>query len=475
MNPGTWMLPTAIVAALALATGATLVASRAAATGFNWVVYVAANLIVFIDMIDFAMRLYFRRTCSARNDAGAATETSVTLASRARTPYQRQSHLRPYALVVSVHDAAGELDDFLEAMAPYREHLWVIDDASTDDTALRIRQAGWRCLDGGHNRKKPGAIRALLDHLPPEIETVMVMDPDTSIRDVKRSDLSHLENIILDFQRSGMAAMCPRIAIKEDGLLSRHQSLEYAMAFGLGRFSLADRSITSGIAIYRRDALCSVFNRHSMSVYAEDLENAVILLAAGNRVYYDGRLVVETDGVADWRRWFSQRVGWSYGLIKVYFEHFGEIVRTGCRSFIAGYQFFIYMGVFCLLLQPLKLLALLLLAASALSAVESFLGLNVVPAWASISPIYFLTAYVKYSLLSALALFLVVPRADRRHALPIVPLYFFYAMAQVVPVTIGYANWLALRLAGRRVFKDHYQDETSMRHQNRISKAMEQA
>jgi cellulose synthase/poly-beta-1,6-N-acetylglucosamine synthase-like glycosyltransferase len=303
----------------------------------------------------------------------------------------------------------------------------------------------------------------------------MVIDPDITIREAAADGRAHLESILFDFQQSGMAALCPRIAIKEDGVLGRFQSLEYNMAFDLGRNSLADFCVTSGIAIYRRSALEAVLRRHSLSVYAEDLENSIILLGAGDRVYYDGRLTVETGGVADWRHWFSQRVGWSYGLAKVYCEHFGDVWRTSRRRLFAGYQFLVYLGLFSLALQPFKILSLLLLAASLLNALDGFLGLNAIPPFAAVEPIYFLAVYGKYFLLSIVAFLVAVPRAERAYALPIVPLYFFYALAQVVPVSVGYANWVAVRLANRRLFQDHYQDEVSLRQSKRSTATMENA
>ena len=56
------------------------------------------------------------------------------------------------------------------------------------------------------------------------------------------------------------------------------------------------------------------------------------LLSQGERIYYDGRLVVSTEGPGNVRRWFSQRVGWYYGLLKVYLERFGEIWRISKRT-----------------------------------------------------------------------------------------------------------------------------------------------
>ena len=90
-----------------------------------------------------------------------------------------------------------------------------------------------------------------------------------------------LERFVSDFQQSGAAAACPRIMIEPDGFLARFQAFEYALAFRVGRESLADFSITSGVSFYRRNALQRALQEHSLSVYAEDFENAIILLSHG--------------------------------------------------------------------------------------------------------------------------------------------------------------------------------------------------
>ena len=168
--------------------------------------------------------------------------------------------------MVSVHNLGERLDSFIEAMEPLRDRVWVIDDASTDDTPMRLRQDGWRCIAESRNRKKPKAVSRLIEALPADIETVMVIDPDIIIRDSQTFGCSDLEAVIIDFQHSGKAALCPRIAIKEGGLLARLQCVEYAMSFVLGRNSLADESVTSGVAIYRRDALIAIYERRTMRI-----------------------------------------------------------------------------------------------------------------------------------------------------------------------------------------------------------------
>jgi hypothetical protein len=80
------------------------------------------------------------------------------------------------------------------------------------------------------------------------------------------------------------------------------------------------------------------------------------------------------------------------------------------------------------------------------------------------APAYFLLAYLKYSAFALLALALLDSGPRRwREFLPVLPVYFFYALAQVVPTTLGYANWVSLRLGGRRVFRDHYESDDGAR------------
>lgn len=452
-------LPMAVLAlAAAFAAWAVLSASRALAQAFNLGVYFLATLVVFIDGLDFLLRVYFRQVQGLEVGGSRLTPpTSIPLDVGRFTPYQKRLHLRPYALLVSVHNAAARIDDFREALTLYRERLWAIDDGSTDDTAVRLRQAGFRCLAGGGNRQKPGALRELLRYLPPEVQTVLVLDPD-----VRLGDPETLEEVLFDFQRSGMAALCPRLAVAPDGWLARLQGLEYWLAFSLGRKSLADHSITSGIAVYRRDALEKVLAEHSLSVYAEDLENALILLAAGEEVYYDGRLTIETEAKRTWRAWFSQRVGWSYGLIKVFGERFGAVRRAARGQAVVVYQYLIYMGLFSLALHPLKLVGLGVVTASLATGLDGLFGLGLVGGGPGTDPVYFLAAYAKGTALSLAALLLAVGRGDRLRLLPAVPFYFFYSLLQVVATTVGYANWFSLKLWRRRLYRDHYQDEGSL-------------
>jgi hypothetical protein len=434
-----------------------LSAAKLQTASFSLLIYGLANLIVYTDALDFLLRLHVRR----RHMAAAPTEEnrhlSIDVTSALPAEARDRVPVRPYAIIASIYNLEPLLDEFIEAFAPYRDRVWLISDGSTDETVMRLRHAGWRCFDDGINRRKPAALRRLLERVPQHIETLLVVDPDIRIRGRDGGSRIDFDRFVRDFQASGAAAACPRVMIEPDGFLARFQAFEYALAFRIGRESLADYSITSGVSCYRRDALERALAEHSHSVYAEDLENALILLSHGERIYYDGRLVVSTEGPGTVPRWFSQRVGWYYGLIKVYIERFGEIWQVAKRSPFAMYHFVLYLGGLSLILHPLKIVSASLLALSFLSGFDNLFLANAFPRNALINPAYFIAAIGSYLALGAFALFTIVPKSERGYIAPIVPLYLFYAITHIAPMTVGYLNWLGVKVWGRRVFHDHYE------------------
>src|SRR5262249_36006978 len=222
----------------------------------------------------------------------------------------------------------------------------------------------------------------------------------------------------------------------------------------------ADYSITSGVSIYRRDALWRALHSHSLSVYAEDLENAVILLSQGERIYYDGRLVVSTEGPGTVGRWFSQRVGWYHGLLKVYTERLSNIWRISKRTPFAAYHFIIYVGGLSLVLHLVKILSAVLLLLSLIGGFDSLLLVHLLPRNTLTSPAYFVGGAGSYLALGVSVLFTVVPRAERAYIAPIVPLYLLYALTHLVPMTVGFGNFIAVQMWGRRLYRDHYEPGT---------------
>jgi cellulose synthase/poly-beta-1,6-N-acetylglucosamine synthase-like glycosyltransferase len=421
-------------------------------------IYVFANLILMFDLVDLLARIWITSQFKVLG-RGPAVDLGLPEISKA----ERTLTLRPYAIIVSVHDAADDIDLFIETMAPFKDVVWLIDDASNDDTLLRLRRLGWNCAAGGVNRNKPGAINHLIHLLPLEIETVLVVDPDVKWGAAMRAERETLELVISDFQRCGAAAVAPRISAYQTGWLEECQAFEYELSCGLGRRSLGNVCTNSGVSVYRRSALQSVLERHTLSIYAEDLENSLLLLADGERIYYDDRLCFETHAKRTWRGLISQRVGWSFGGAKVFVERIQLFLIIARRSPLGAYQYLYYLGINGFVLLPLKLVSIGLLLASLLKGIDDLSTLDWLPGASWDEPLVFALWYMKAIVVLIVACIAALPRGERlRHALTI-PLYPFYALLQYLPMTIGVANWLTLRVFGRRVYDDHYDRNPRLR------------
>jgi glycosyltransferase involved in cell wall biosynthesis len=417
------------------------------------IAYALAAFILSLDVIDLLLRLYRQRGIHAAA-RGAKAATSIGLLSTASFA-AAPTPLRPYAFVLSVHNLEATMDEFLAWALVHRERMWIVDDCSTDNTALRLRAAGLRCVSLTSNVKKPAALRALLTKLPADIHSVIVVDPDSQIR-TALGGWHTVEACLLDFQHSGAAALCPRIDIEGHTLLESMQRIEYMLGFCFGRRSLGDFCTTAGLAIYRRDALEAALAKHSLSVYAEDLENTLHLLGSRQRIYYDDRIYAVTQVPCTLRAWFSQRVGWYFGLAKVYVERWKDTWGVARRGPFAFYQYVIYLGGFSLLLLPFRIASCVILALSLAQGLDDILGIALLPDTAVTNPLLFSLVFLKYIVLVLFGVGLVANRRERVALLPLAPLYFFYVLLQVVPATIGCCNWLAVRWLGQRLYDDHY-------------------
>jgi hypothetical protein len=271
-------LVTAVVVLLCLGAWAVASASGILDTASRVSIYFIANLILMFDLVDLVARVWIT---SGMKSGGPGPSVDLGLPEISKA--EAATILRPYAIIGSVYDAADDIDRFIETMEPFKDVVWLIDDASNDDTLLRLRRLGWNCMAGGVNRNKPGALYHLIKQLPSEIETVLVVDPDVTWRVIGTSQRETLTEVISDFQRCGAAALSPRISSRQPGWLEECQAFEYELSCELGRKSLGNFATNSGVSVYRRSALESVLSRHTLSVYAEDLENSLLLLAEGER------------------------------------------------------------------------------------------------------------------------------------------------------------------------------------------------
>jgi cellulose synthase/poly-beta-1,6-N-acetylglucosamine synthase-like glycosyltransferase len=412
---------------------------------FNVGLYLIATTLITFDFADAAIRAWIgRRSPPLPPPPHGGWSASAG------------TRLGPYAIVVSVHDIKASADLLLDGLAPLKARTWFVDDCSTDDTDLYLRFRGWRCLSLPKNLKKPAALRELLKRLPAEIETVVVLDPDCVPLDCGQFGEPDLERVIRTFQASGAAACLPRIRYREDGPVVACQLLECEIVFSLGRKGMGRHCVASGVSIYDRTALGRSLDDHSLSVYAEDLENSVILLDRGGAIYHDDRLTVETEGRPTVAGLFSQRVGWSFGLLRVCASRWREILRIASQGPWPFYNFAIYMCFLGIALLPLRVAAIGVLAGSFLNALDELFGLGWIPDSDWTEPTYFSSVYFTCTALVSTIVAYLRPRVRVATLITAVVFYPFYAALNVVAAAAGLLNWISVAAFGRRIYRDHY-------------------
>jgi DMSO reductase anchor subunit len=110
-----------------------------------------------------------------------------------------------------------------------------------------------------------------------------------------------------------------------------------------------------------------------------------------------------------------------------------------------------------------KVASAILLVLSFISGLDAMLLDDIVPQSSLINPEYFTAAIMSYLTLGVIALFTSVPKAERSYTAPIVPLYLCYAIVHIVPMTVGFGNFFALKMFHRRIYQDHYESPADSR------------
>jgi Ca2+/Na+ antiporter len=117
-------------------------------------------------------------------------------------------------------------------------------------------------------------------------------------------------------------------------------------------------------------------------------------------------------------------------------------------------------GGLSLAMHLVKVVGAAALLLSLLSGIDALLLDNIVPRQNLFDPEYFTAAISSYLALGVIMLFTSVPKRERSYVAPIVPLYLCYALVHVIPMTVGFLNYFALRMFHRRIYQDHYESPT---------------
>lgn len=361
--------------------------------------------------------------------------------------------LKPYRILVAVYNVGSEWKTIIGDLSSVKDKLFVVDDASTDDTFEVVKESGVTVVRNPENTNKPGAILYGLESLPGDVETVVVIDPD-----VELPSNTILERTIYDFQRSKAAAcglyIVPRRTRKRS-TINLCQTLEYELSMYYGKEIPHDFMVISGAAsVHDRSTLREALKDSSRSVYAEDFETSLILLSSGERIYFDRRVVVRTRVPRNLKQFTMQRMGWYFSVPKVTFPYLTKVRR--CKDPLMRYQFYIYNLFFTLLIHPFRVFSMFILGWSIFAYIlglfiDSMTRYQVMPPY-MILGMSIIVFYV-YLALEGFVGSVTLKRSDLGVVLWF-PLYMIYQV--MIPITIGYLNFFTWVLVGRKVIADPY-------------------
>jgi len=150
--------------------------------------------------IEFKKRIKHVRYLK-RIDKSNKTLKSFTSVPERYSDTLNEFEIEPYVIMFSTYNIENVWKKVKKSMEPWKNEIYILDDNSKDMTRDLISDAGFNLIKNPSRLHKPGSILHGLSRIPPEIETVMVIDPD-----VELPDRITLERVIFDFQRSGAAA-----------------------------------------------------------------------------------------------------------------------------------------------------------------------------------------------------------------------------------------------------------------------------
>jgi cellulose synthase/poly-beta-1,6-N-acetylglucosamine synthase-like glycosyltransferase len=297
-----------------------------------------------------------RVTEPARRPGDAIGRPLRSEATRTRPP----GAITVTALIPARNEALhiGATLDSLRTQTTPPDHVWVIADNCTDDTAEVAAAHGADLFTTVENRyRKAGGLNQLLAKLLPTMgpfDTVLVMDADTVMVD------DFLERAVAEFDANPDQDAVGGVFYGDDspGLLAQMQRNEYRRyARDISRRKGRVMVLTGTASLFRADALTAVADARGSvlpgeqgQVYdtyslTEDNELTIALKTIGARMRSPRECRVRTELMPTWRTLWNQRQRWQRGALE-------NIGMYGWSSATARYwvqQFALGYGVIALM------------------------------------------------------------------------------------------------------------------------------
>ena len=199
--------------------------------------------------------------------------------------------------------------------------VFVVDDCSTDDTALIAAKHGVRLLRNHRNRGKSKSIARAIDALGQlgSHDFVSILDADTLV------DPDYFTTVVQAFDAdSDIVLVCGQPRSRRHNWLTAYRAVEYALAHGIykqAQHRMRVITVAPGCATtYRRTVLEHL--EWNPGILTEDADTTVQVYRKGlGRVVYERRALVHTQDPGTLRALKGQLRRWYTGLWQVVVWH----------------------------------------------------------------------------------------------------------------------------------------------------------
>lgn len=244
-------------------------------------------------------------------------------------------HAPPFLPDVSViipayNEAAGiaaTVTSMAESAYPGRLEIIVVDDGSTDDTAVIARSLGipYVHVITQPNSGKPGALNTGIDAAQSEVLVMVdgdtVFEPDT------------IERLVAPMRDPRVGAVSGNTKVgNRRGFLGGWQHLEYVTGFNLDR-RMYDMlgimpTVPGAIGAFRKRALRQVGGVSHVTL-AEDTDLTMALCRTPWQIAYVADAIAWTEAPGTLRQLWKQRYRWSYGTMQAMWKHRRSVIERG--------------------------------------------------------------------------------------------------------------------------------------------------
>jgi cellulose synthase/poly-beta-1,6-N-acetylglucosamine synthase-like glycosyltransferase/spore germination protein YaaH/peptidoglycan/xylan/chitin deacetylase (PgdA/CDA1 family) len=301
----------------------------------------------------------------------------------------------------------------------------VVDDGSTDDTYVRVRDVFSNeprvRLYTKPNGGKPTALNFGVSCTDAEI--VVALDADTIFA---RDTISKLVRHFAD-PKIGAVAGNAKVGNRIN-LLTRWQALEYVTSQNLDRRAFETLNcitvVPGAVGAWRRELLIRAGGFTHFTL-AEDADLTMTIRRMGYSIAYDDQAIALTEAPDTVRAFIRQRYRWMYGTLQAAWKHIDALFkpRYGSLGFVALPNIFIFQVFFPLISPAMDLLMLVTLVTTAFDRFQHPAEFSADTLW---RVLFYYALFMAVEFLAAMLAFALEPKENKRLLVWLFWQRFFY-------------------------------------------------